>query len=438
MKVGIAAAACVVAGVLFAVGYNAYSFAWVGEPGPTLLQDMPEAMDVSEQFIKGPKDGGGRYSDDNSPLPLPPSRGPQPKAVVAEPTHAFGSMMAGDEGQHEFVIENQGEYPLLLKKGKTSCKCTISDLLVTSLEPGKSTKITLGWKANTGRPGNFRQTARILTNDPKQRTLTLTVEGKVTVLLSSKPASYLTFGTLTPVESASREIRLFSHHLIIAQLEVISAKFTNPEIAKFFDITFEPLPKSELEEEATSGVLGKIELKSGADDVGPFPIGNLRQTLEIKTNIEEVAAKSFTIGGSIVPEIDVSAAGWDRNLRVLDMGVLDKSADTRREITLWVRGPEWETVEVEVEKVTPEWIKVVKKSSDKRPSLNLQKFALEITIDKEANTADLIGPEDDKLGHILLKTTHSKTKQFDIPVRVGPPAAPKSDGEPATDTKTKP
>ncbi|MCG8583169.1 MAG: DUF1573 domain-containing protein, partial [Pirellulales bacterium] len=136
MKTSVAAIACAVAGVMFAIGYNAYLFGWVGEPKATVLANLPEPQEVEPILDKNPRPRRGNPKTNASKmLPLPPADGPQPKAVAVEPSFDFGSMMGGDKGRHEFVIRNDGEYPLQLAKGKTSCKCTISDLPVTKLEP---------------------------------------------------------------------------------------------------------------------------------------------------------------------------------------------------------------------------------------------------------------------------------------------------------------
>src|SRR5579872_2905137 len=52
--------------------------------------------------------------------------GPYPKAVIEETEFEFGRMEVGEERSHAFIIRNEGEAPLLLKKGKTTCKCTMS------------------------------------------------------------------------------------------------------------------------------------------------------------------------------------------------------------------------------------------------------------------------------------------------------------------------
>ena len=419
MRVGIAAIVVAIAGVLFGVGYNTYLFGWVTNPREALFKNLPEPQEV-EPILNGKlTSNGGRNAKPNPKMPpLPPADGPQPKAVLAETTYDFGTMMSGDKGQHEFVLKNEGEFPLELVKGKTSCKCTISDLPVTKLDPGESTKIPITWTTKVSKSGKFRQTARILTNDAKNRTLTFTISGDLTVLLRSVP-SYLSFGRLTPQETKTVEFKLHSYHLVVAQLEVESFEFENSETAGFFDVEFEPLPQDKLDKGATSGLIGKVTLKPGKDGEAQFPPGGIRQALQLKTNVREVNSLQVTIGGAIVEEFAFSGRGWNNGQKLLDLGELSDEAKTPQTLNVWIRGPHWNQVDVEIDRVEPEGIQVVKKSTQKRESTKVQHIVLEITVDKDADIKSLVGPEPENLGHIYLKTTHPDVKTLDIPLRIG-------------------
>ena len=113
--------------------------------------------------------------------------GPAPHAETAETRHAFGTLGTGGSGSHEFVVRNAGDGPLTLRKGTTSCTCTVSDFEAIEggsadgtrvVPPGGETKIRVQWK---GKPpgGPFRQQATILTDDPRRPEVVFTVEGTV-------------------------------------------------------------------------------------------------------------------------------------------------------------------------------------------------------------------------------------------------------------------
>ena len=78
-----------------------------------------------------------------SELPIPET-GPFGKAVADELTYNFGSVEKGDQGSHVFVIKNEGEGPLRVKTGTTSCgQCTFAKTGEDEIPPGKSAEVTI-------------------------------------------------------------------------------------------------------------------------------------------------------------------------------------------------------------------------------------------------------------------------------------------------------
>ena len=62
------------------------------------------------------------------PVPLA-TEGPKPKAVVdGELTHHFDTMAQETTGEKVWTITNEGPGDLLLKKGTSTCSCTIVEL----------------------------------------------------------------------------------------------------------------------------------------------------------------------------------------------------------------------------------------------------------------------------------------------------------------------
>src|SRR5262245_45002377 len=77
----------------------------------------------------------------NDVMPPLSETGPYPKTVVDRTEFDFGRMEVGDAQSHEFTIRNEGEAPLILKKGPTTCLCTISDIPNNRVDPGKSATV---------------------------------------------------------------------------------------------------------------------------------------------------------------------------------------------------------------------------------------------------------------------------------------------------------
>ncbi len=61
--------------------------------------------------------------------------------------YEFGVMELYETGKHEFVFKNTGEAPLVLQKGSTTCKCTLSQLEDCSIQPGEERVVTFGMDA---------------------------------------------------------------------------------------------------------------------------------------------------------------------------------------------------------------------------------------------------------------------------------------------------
>ncbi len=104
-----------------------------------------------------------------------------PRAVARVVTYDFGRMDPLSTNEYTFVLQNQGDAPLHLEKGPTTCKCTLSKLSRNDLAPGQSAQVVVSWK--TGRDSLYRQSASIFTNDPRNKVISLTVLGQVRALL---------------------------------------------------------------------------------------------------------------------------------------------------------------------------------------------------------------------------------------------------------------
>jgi hypothetical protein len=101
-----------------------------------------------------------------------------PVAVVPKRSHDFGMLDPHKTATHEFEIRNNGQAPLALEVGSTSCKCTAGDLHDNLLQPGERTFIKMTW--NTGyQADHYEQIATVLTNDPAAKQIDLKVSGQV-------------------------------------------------------------------------------------------------------------------------------------------------------------------------------------------------------------------------------------------------------------------
>ena len=109
-----------------------------------------------------------------------------PLAFTETPAHDFGKVIGGSKIKHTFTIKNIGQKPLKIISVKETCACTASILSQDEILPGKTGIIST---VLTVPPGNHhvRESVLVLTNDPTQNTLALTLKGEAFTPLKTFP-----------------------------------------------------------------------------------------------------------------------------------------------------------------------------------------------------------------------------------------------------------
>lgn len=95
-----------------------------------------------------------------------------PKLVIDSLEFDSGLMKEGDKVIHSFKIKNEGQSNLEILSVSPSCGCTASSFDKV-IAPGQEGKITLSVAASER--GAFTKTADVVTNDPQQKQLTLSL-----------------------------------------------------------------------------------------------------------------------------------------------------------------------------------------------------------------------------------------------------------------------
>ena len=101
-----------------------------------------------------------------------------PRITFDKMVHDFGTIQAGKKVETEFVFKNTGKSELIIRKTKASCGCTATQPEKTRLKPGESSKIKATYDS-TGKKGNENKTITIISNDPTNPSITLTIKGVV-------------------------------------------------------------------------------------------------------------------------------------------------------------------------------------------------------------------------------------------------------------------
>jgi hypothetical protein len=263
------------------------------------------------------------------PLAPPPADGLQPTAVVDKTEHNFGEMGQHEIGRHSFTIRNEGEFPLKLAKGETSCKCTLSDLAQDQIAPGGEGQIQLEWKTLLIQ-GEFRQTAEILTNDPKLPRINLVVVGKIRTPVRIVPKE-LVFTNLVASEGASAQVQVFATGADDFKLGAVT--FQNPETAASFDVSSSQIAAKDLPPDAASGWQVDVTVKPG------LPYGRIQQTIRLETNLPGFKTVEIPVQAAVRSYFSILGPDWDADRGVLKLGVIPSREGAARKLKLLIRGP---------------------------------------------------------------------------------------------------
>lgn len=101
-----------------------------------------------------------------------------PKLVAKNTEFDLGNLTAGKTYSHEFKITNGGNNTLLLKKGRTSCKCTGVKLTKTTLKPGEFTNFVLETQPKQSKNTHFRASATLYSNDIQNNLVRFSLKGE--------------------------------------------------------------------------------------------------------------------------------------------------------------------------------------------------------------------------------------------------------------------
>ena len=335
----------------------------------------------------------------------------QAKVVVVNGSEFdFGVMERHGTRSHRFEIKNAGDAPLTLKKGETTCKCTINKLVDGVLQPGQSVKVELEWIAKEVGPDMvFMQTADIKTNDPSRKVLRLTVRGDIITSVKVVP-SPLVMSSIPASRGAEGEVLVYSYRT--DDLEFVEIK-VDPKLTGLIETIVESISKEDLakHELALSGKKLKIRLKSG------LPLGALDQTVWVTTNLQDSPLVPVHFQGTVVSDIAIYGKRFDRTTNLLNIGRVSRKDGFRTELRILVRGEHRQTTKFQVAAVDPKGILEVKirPSGDVGSGKTVQHI-LEVAVPKEAPLISRLGTGQGKSGQIVLSTTHPELKKVVITV----------------------
>ncbi len=333
---------------------------------------------------------------------------------VDSTTYDFGEMQRGSEQSHTFVVSNEGNAPLSVRVGGTSCKCTIGDVEQRPIAPGESVPVKLTWTAKS-LPGPFRQTATLMTTDPRQPQVELSVEGTVTDVAGLEPQMWY-FGRMRAGQPQTASVTIMAYQQ--PEIVVTTAEVTRPEAAEWFDVKIVPLDKSELPDPvAKAGVRVDVIAKRG------LPLGEINEWVRVETNLppdsgREVWTREIGIAGRVEGDLSIRGTQWSEQLGAVNMGWIDGADGGEAKLFISSKGIHASEVAFEVVSVEPSVVEV-ELGEPKQIRQGVTHTDLFVRIPAGTATMNHLGSDQGEAATVRLKTNHPVTPEMSFGVRFG-------------------
>ncbi|MEW4526502.1 DUF1573 domain-containing protein [Maioricimonas sp. JC845] len=331
-----------------------------------------------------------------------PEEGPFAKVEVDVLEHDFDRMLLGETGSFVFKFKNVGEAPMKLAKGRTQCKCTLSDLAREEVPPGEVGEVELKWTP-VAPATEFTKQAQILTNDPDQPVVTLTITGGVYERIAVDPGRTWTLGVIPENDTARFDGLIYSQ--LDEEMEIESVETSTDALT----ITYEKLSGEQLEQvNGLSGyrIFGELEPR--------VSIGRFTESFTIATNLEDVEPINLSVTGNRIGPFSIVGPNWYAGQTLIDLGksAADKGKTSKLSIFISPFGETLKFFDVEAD---PEFLKVSLNKDENFESESRERYILEIEVPPGSPTGDWRVPD---TGTIRVKSNHPEVPSFEFNVEL--------------------
>lgn len=328
-------------------------------------------------------------------------------AIVNGARHDFGTMDRNAHGKHTWIVRNDGDAPLNLTTGQPSCGVCIKVFSVAkaTLQPGEKTEVNIEWDVKTS-DAEFEQSGPLDTNDKNRPSVQLALHGHVLDTVRTDRGD-VHFHDLSANESASSSVNIYAFR--DTELKIEKHDFSNPSLAKHFDISFAPLSTDELAREpnAKGGQKMTVEVKPG------LPQGDFSETISITTD-QNPEPLSVRVIGNIASDILLMGPNVTRAKLLVSLGAISQKVGKKHTVFVLVKGPHRDDTKVQIESVEPASEFSAKLGEPIRDSAKIVRYP--ITIEVPAG-ATLVTRMEGSYATINVTTTHPEVKELNIKVR---------------------
>ncbi|MCL2743024.1 MAG: DUF1573 domain-containing protein [Planctomycetaceae bacterium] len=338
---------------------------------------------------------------------------PNAKAFIENTVYDFGIRDVKDKGKCEFYIKNVGTETLTLEVNRTTCTCTGIDLSVKNLAPGKTSVATLRYDAERATPGPYNQGGTIVTNDPENREIYLSVKGIFTTPIVMNPGAVV-FSSLHSSAQQTAKVRIYGFEKIPLKLE--NPQWNNKE---HFVFEFSPSELNEADKEdsmnknASSVYEGAVTVKPG------LPIGTFQERFTIKTNYISEPEFEFTAKGQVVgSSISISGMSFNKDRGVLLMDKTVQGQSIKRDVMISFIGSSAARANLQKKDVVPEYLNItLSEPKDIGKDVAVRRFyTMSVEVPASAPVGSFMKADSGECGVITLETGLTENPVIKIPV----------------------
>ena len=357
----------------------------------------------------------------------------------------FGTKRPGEKGTAVFEIQNVGTADLTLVMGETTCQCTSGRITRALVPPDETSQVAIEFTTKGGQQERFEQSAEIITNDPINRTLRVTIRGRVVSDIESDPRTW-SFGDIAAGDSDQFVGRVFLNGPIAAGLPTATWDEADPsddEVIADRDlaVSFEVMDADELEKrrpQATGGYVVTID-RPASDDIGYF---RRQLTLQIPIDAEgdaeaegdakgdgdakgegdaEEAQADFIVpvSGRVVSPLRMSETTALQPLKDggyrFDLGKISSRRNVSRKVFFILKGTQKDQTNLSVDSVTP----TAGLSAELQPAMSrgsMKLYPMVLELDPSNDLVSQAANGKDGLGSVRIITDNPKVPPMELKV----------------------
>jgi hypothetical protein len=325
-----------------------------------------------------------------------------PRIVVDELDHDLGVIDSSAQCAHTFLVRNEGTAPLLLRRGSTTCKCTMSELPSHPIPPGGCAAVRVASKIrddaaeffSDDKKGVFSHGATIFTNDPDQPAVTLSIQGAIRACLRAEPPR-IVFSQLGRGESRSGCVLVYS--------QVWDAFAISSVRSSCIGLTWQIEP-------ATRGSLDERGARSGyhlrVTVLPDLPGGPFREWLQLSIQPAGESDSLRSLKLDVVGEVARSVSVYGPRLcggDTVRLGAIQAGTGAREQLLMKIRDEHRELAVQRIE-TKPDFLRVrVSPHGPKAAKIGL--YRIEIEVPRDAPEGTFMAGNS---GGIRIETNHPK------------------------------